>query len=237
MRLSKVDESLYWGVFVALVVGIIFALGFNLFMRERIAADDAFSELYFTDHRNLPYVVEVGGVYSVGFAFANYEGENITYTWEAGDFASSFVVEDGGRLEVDFNWTVSGDDVVLAVSSRHLSDDLFGALEVEPLVFSLDVFGDSLNVNLSSSPLSFFSEDYRVIEQGVDTVSGVELALNRTTYSFENITFHVSDGRVHVESIRYSETIQNLRQPFIVKLYRGEAKDDPLQIHFWHLIK
>ena len=233
------DKNLYYSITVALVFGILFAIAFNFFMREKIAADDGFSELYFTDHKNLPSIVDLNGTYDVSFKFTNYEGVNVTYFIEVGDSEpQSIVLEDGGVVEVDFKWVSEGEYNLFTVSTNYQVNTSQDIDFLDPLTVGLDGLGEgALNINISSTPLSFYSNSSSVVERGVDTSSGVEMALDMTVLTSTNKTLHLIDTRLFMSEHTVSVTTYNLKQPFAVKLYKGDVKDNPLQIHFWYLFK
>ena len=231
------DGELYKAVAAALIAGIILTTAFNLYMRGKIAGDDAFTELYFNDHRSLPPKMQAGGHYNVPFSFTNHEGHPKTYAWAVESYdmnmTHNITLYDGDTayliVEVspsEPTWNVTFDSY--ANTTTIIGG--YGNSTLEPVSLYAAGLGRVFNANLTLADLR--GGEYRVYYEAES------VGENSTHTSYVNSTL-AADGDVIISnSVARSVDSVLARKPFIIKVYGlGDKADEALEIHYWYEVR
>jgi hypothetical protein len=229
------DANIYKHLMMALIIGIIITLAFNLYMRERIMENEGFSELYFLDHQNLPDEMVMGQEYNVSFTFANHEQKTQEYLLVIEskhlNHTRNITLADGQKAEITIGLTPeerthkvmahitqTGKTVLskvrdLGYETRHIS--LQGLSELH----------QNLTIQeLTENPVTEYVRE--------DRTSG-----NTTTLLIQNKTYKAEGGNLIFEIVSHETIWEVIPQPFIIALYKTEKAGQPLQIHFWHEVR
>jgi len=211
--MEELDEGLYKAITVALVVGIIFSVAFNLYMRHRIMSGEGFTELYFMDHEDLPEVIEVDEAVNVSFTFRNHEGSKKMYVVEvdspAGKARQTVPLEDEGSLTLTLNitprnetWMVSSRIDRKEQTKRGVDGSGF---EVIPL--EVEGFGEILQVNTSIEELKREPFTYSYREESYVDYKRVEGSENKS-FTIQVLDENQSSQRYRVIGYTYGEEIK-----------------------------
>ncbi len=231
------DRELYKAVAAALVAGIILTAAFNLYMRGKIAGDEAFTELYFNDHRSLPSRMQAGGGYNVSFSFTNHEGVPKRYVWavESHDMnlTDETVLYDGDTalLIIELSpsgptWNVTFDSLTNSTTvTRGLGDST-----LEPISLNAAGLGAVFNANLTRRDLE--RGPYRAYYEAESTGE------NSTHASHVNSTLTAEGDAIVGNSIVRRVDSALARKPFTVKVYESSDKSsEALEIHYWYEVR
>jgi len=235
----------YKSLLVILVISIIIVLIFNLAVREKLRRDEAFSAVYFQEHKKLPDRLIEGEEYSVKVGISNNELKSVDYYFEVeseiDDFTQIMTLEPGKSKVIDI--TISADEgeygTIFKIVEENtylfdrgvigrISENIF-IRDIEedylPVSFNLGPLGEIYHVNLEEDDMPFHrTYDYSIYEKhGHDYT--------------EEITFNSIDGRFMADTIKTDIFTINMKKPFIVKVYKEkDAQEDELEVHFWYEI-
>jgi hypothetical protein len=226
------QDPLYKAIAASLIFGIVFALAFNLYMRDRISREEGFTELYFSDHAALPDVMEVGRAYNISFTFTNHELTPKTYVYEVDSgvdyFARSVVLDAGDSANIGLEMTPRGRDWVVNWRVNMLRmESVEYPVGFNVLSFNVSGIGQAVNVNLSVGDLPYTI--FREYENRGGAAS---------EYGFLNSTFDLRDGYPMAYTVAGAVQSISPKRPFTVKLYEaGAGIDDVLEVHFWYEVR
>lgn len=248
------DDELYKAIIVACAIGIVITVAFVVFMRIEIMSEEGFTELYFTEHRELPGEMRINESYNASFMITNHELETTSYIYEV-DSKLESVKENITLLPgesavitlsitpTDKGWELSSNITQEYENKIDIFDDTFVAGENEfkliidntshshlPISHYVDQFGYIVHTNLSIDELKEkpFNKYYRYEDIGT----------SRSIYKEQNITVFVKNDEIYLSSNQSEQIYITQRSPFIVKAYEYDADmDEELEIHFWYEVE
>jgi hypothetical protein len=231
--MKKDLDGMFKAFVVVLLVGILFTLISNAYMREKIQNTGGFTELYFNDHQNLPEDVRVNNSYNVSFTFTNHEVEPTAYVYSVDSPARNFSHEinlgvgESATVQIvvtpsDRYWNVAG--FIDSFRTDVLKN--FGNSTIETREVLVGRLGKILYENLSIKEL-----ESNPIRSWVVNNSTIQ---NNTDYEEVNASLHASGNQILLDTIERRVYATSIKKPFIIKLYKkGDRKGDELEIHYW----
>jgi hypothetical protein len=226
-------DEIYRPLVATLILGILFATAFTIYMRWQITKSEGFSELYFNNHKNLHNDMRVNNTYNISFTFTNHELKPETYVYEV----DSETMNETKRITIsvgesatillqatplDRTWNLTGYVETVKTEKLNVSED--GSIMRKYMITG---YGEILHENITVEELKGRSiSTYKQEEQLVE---------NMTRISRTNQTLKASNQNIIMETTE--KTIQNnvARKPFTIKVYKEGAKSgEELEIHYWY---
>lgn len=251
MKLSDREGAFYNAIIIACIISIVLAIPFFFFMKKEIAMEGSFTELYFTEHKELPEILVINETYDVSFTISNHEVVATDYIYEIDSKIEKFrenislapeqeavitlsITPQDNGWEVESNITEEYrnrldviEGVLAEVSQYELDIDNRSVTNYVPISHNVTGFGYIFHTNLSIDGLREkpFNKLYRF----------EEISANKSVSKVQNITLFVIGDELFLNSHEL-EVVRILeREPFVVKLYRyDEELGEELDIYFWY---
>jgi hypothetical protein len=255
----KNEREIYNAIVIACIFGILIILVLTLFLKNKIAEEEAFSALFFNKHRELPHELELNKTYEFSFTLENHELNITHYVYEIDSkvkkFKKSILLLPGESAHIEISikpiekgWKIKTnitqkfedkidlikDKTIIAREAKFkLLTNNISQSKYLPISHFIDKFGFIFHTNLSIEELKKkpFSKFYTKRKEGVDELIFIE----------QNITLFLKGDEGNEEIFLNSKMREEIsltkKEPFIVKVYKyheESSKEEELEIHFWY---